>query len=323
MAFKSLPSRQQLGLFLGAFLLAFLLWLFVSSQKDFTSELVIPIEVRNIQAKKTLREDIPRVAKVRFRGTGRALLKTYLLKNVFDLKLVVDLERLQTDYDFVLNEYYERYPQKIYIPNAFDIDFVEVVYPDSLRISLDDIMVKRVPVWTQIKVSAAAGYLIMGDPVLSPSTIELSGPKELVTQINQVTVEKDTMYNLTQTVGRTYRLEPLNRLIESSDSEILYTLDVQAIGERIITEIPVEVVNILPNLRVFVNPRTVSLTITGGVGRIAGVQPEDIQVVIDFGRQWNPRQQFYEPSVTISDELLDWRDLSPRNLELVVTREIG
>ena len=323
MAFKSLPSRQQLGLFLGAFLLAFFLWLFVSSQKEFTSELEIPIEVRNIQAMKTLREDIPRVAKVRFRGTGRALLKAYLLKNVFDLKLVVDLERLQTEYDFVMNEYYERYPQKIYIPNAFEIDFIEVVYPDSLHISLDDIMVKRVPVRAEIEVSAAAGYLIMGDPVLSPATIELSGPNELVTKINQVTVEKDTLYNLDQKVDRTYRLEPLNRLIESSDSEILYTLDVQAIGERIITEIPVEVINILPNLRVFVNPRTVSLTITGGIKHIAGIKPEDIKVVINFGRQWNPRQQFYKPSVTISGKLLEWRDLSPRNLELVVTREIG
>ena len=79
----------------------------------------------------------------------------------------------------------------------------------------------------------------------------------------------------------------------------------------------------MPNLRVFVNPRTVSLTITGGTEHIAGIRPEDIQVVLDFRRLWNPRQQFYEPSVSISGNLLEWRDLSPRNLELVVTREIG
>lgn len=323
MSFFSLPTRQQLGLFIGAFLLAFFLWLFVSSQKEFISELEIPIEVRNIQARKTLRQEIPQVAIVRFRGSGRALLKAYLLKNVFDLKLVIDLERMQTEYDFILNNYFERYPQKIYIPNAFDINFIEVVYPDSLHISLDDIMVKRVPVMAEIEVAPAPGYLIMGDPVLSPSTVELSGPYELVTQINQVLMVKDTLYNLDLPVKQTYRLEPLDRLIDWSDSEIVYTLDVQAIGERIITEIPVKVINILPNLRVFVNPRTVSLTITGGTEHIAGIKPEDIQVVLDFRRQWNPRQQFYEPSVRVSGNLLEWRDLSPRNLELVVTREIG
>ncbi len=323
MSFFSLPTRQQLGLFVGAFLLAFFLWLFVSSQKEFISELEIPIEVRNIQARKTLRQEIPQVAKVRFRGSGRALLKAYLLKNVFDLKLVIDLERMQTEYDFILNNYFERYPQKIYIPNAFDINYIEVVYPDSLHISLDDIMVKRVPVMAEIEVAPAPGYLIMGEPVLSPSTVELSGPYELVTQIDQVLMVKDTLNNLDLPVKQTYRLEPLDRLIDWSDSEIVYTLDVQAIGERIITEIPVEVINILPNLRVFVNPRTVSLTITGGTEHIAGIRPEDIQVVLDFRRQWNPRQQFYEPSVSVSGNLLEWRDLSPRNLELVVTRKIG
>ncbi len=323
MAFKSLPTRQQFGFLLGAFLLAFFLWLFVSSQQEFNSNLEIPIEVRNIQAMKTLRQEIPRVAQVRFRGSGKALLKAYLLKNVFDLKLVVDLERIQTEYDFILNEYFERYPQKVFIPGGFDIDFIEVVYPDSLHISLDDIMVKKVPVLADIFVEPAPGYLIIGKPVLQPSQVEISGPNELVRTIDNVHLQKDTLLNLDLPVRKTIKLEPMDRLIDISYSEINYVVDVQAIGERIITEIPVEVVNVLPDLRVFVNPRTVSLIINGGVNQIAAVEPEDIKVIIDFQKQWTPRQQFYEPAVTVPAGIIEWGDLSPRNLELVVTREIG
>ncbi|NQU27074.1 MAG: hypothetical protein HQ528_02160 [Candidatus Marinimicrobia bacterium] len=322
MAFKLLPTRQQLGLIIGSFLLAFLLWLFVSSQKEFTTDLEVTIEVRNIQAMKTLRQEIPRTANVRFRGTGRALLEAILLKNILDLKLVVDLERIQTDYEFVLNDYYERYPQKIDIPSTFDITYIEVVYPRTLHIALDDIMVKKVPVIQEIIVDPAPGHLILGGPVLAPAEVEISGPKELLKDIDRVYLPKDTLLNLDEPVKRRYELETLNRLINVSEPEILYSLDVQAIGERIITDVPVSVINILPNLRVFVNPATVSLTITGGIKQIAGVKPDDIGVVIDFRRQWNPRQQFYEPVVSLNSSFLTWRDLSPRNLELVATKEL-
>jgi len=322
LAFKLLPTRQQFGLIIGAFLLAFLLWLFVSSQKEFTTDLEVTIEVRNIQAMKTLRQEIPRTANVRFRGTGRALLEAILLKNILDLKLVVDLERIQTDYEFVLNDYFERYPQKIDIPSTFDIDYIEVVYPRTLHIALDDIMVKKVPVIQKIIVDPAPGHLILGGPVLTPAEVEISGPKELLKDIDRVYLPKDTLLNLDKPVKHHYELEILNRLINVSEPEILYSLDVQAIGERIITDVPVSVINILPNLRVFVNPATVSLTITGGIKQIAGVNPDDIGVVIDFRRQWNPRQQFYEPSVSLNSPFLTWRDLSPRNLELVATKEL-
>ena len=33
-------------------------------------------------------------------------------------------------------------------------------------------------------------------------------------------------------------------------------------------------------------------------------------------------KQFYEPKVEIPQDLLEWGDLSPRNLELAVAREI-
>ncbi len=318
---KFLPTRQQIGLIIGAFLLAFLLWLFVTSQKNFTAELDVPIEVRNIQSRKTLRHKIPRTAVVRFNGTGRALLKARLLKDFFDLKLVVDLERMRTEYDFILNEYFERYPQKIYIPSSFAINYLEVVYPDSLHISLDDIMTKEVPVISNMLLAPAPGYLLVGEPRIDPQEVQISGPKELVGQISQVLAVSDTIDNLDITLNRKLDLTELDRLIHMSVNEIEYYQDVQAIGERIISEIAVEVTNILPDLRVFVNPRTVALTITGGIDQIATIQPEDIRVEINFAQQWTPRQQFYEPTVTPPAGLIGWSDLSPRNLELVVTRK--
>jgi hypothetical protein len=83
----------------------------------------------------------------------------------------------------------------------------------------------------------------------------------------------------------------------------------------------VKVINIPNKIRVFPSPQTISLTVVGGVQRIAKLKPEDVKIIIDF-KNWNRQIQFYEPKVIIPADVLEWRDISPRSLELGVAREV-
>ena len=67
--------------------------------------------------------------------------------------------------------------------------------------------------------------------------------------------------------------------------------------------------------------QTISLTATGGFDRIALLNSKDIDVIIDFN-MWNPQKQFYEPEVFLPEDVLEWKDLSPKNLEIAVAREL-
>ena len=195
----------------------------------------MPIEARNLPARHALTEEVPKNAKVRLRGAGRSLFKTIILKNfISDFKLVLDLERISEEYDFILNDYFERYPQKIVIPSSFEVDYVEVVYPNAIHISLDE-----------------------------------------------------------------YK---------------------ESISERIISEIPVQIINENDALQVFVSPQTVSLTVIGGTDYIASLKPNDIYISVDFNN-WKSQKQFYELQVNVPKDVMKWMDLSPRNIELIVTRK--
>ena len=50
-------------------------------------------------------------------------------------------------------------------------------------------------------------------------------------------------------------------------------------------------------------------------------KPDDIFVFIDFTSQWSPKKQFYEPTILVPDEIISWKDLTPRNIELAVAKE--
>ena len=322
--FITFLSHQQFGARTGALGLAIFLWMFVVSNNDYVTVMDVPIEVRNLnERKRAYKKEIPQSIKVRLKGSGRAIFKTLLLKDfVPDFKLVIDLDRISEEYDFYLNEYYDKYPQKVSIPSAFDLQYIEVVYPDSLHISLDEYMVRYIPVQSQVLVNPSPGYIKVGKPIFDSSMVKIAGAKEAVQSINFVQTKKDTISDVDHPINTRIALERLEDvLIEYSFLSIKFSQDIQAISERIISEVPVKITNNIPGLVVRRNPSTVSLTIVGGVDYIAKVQPLDINVFINFTSEWSPKRQFYEPKVIVPSGIISWRDLTPRNIELAVAKE--
>lgn len=63
-------------LVLGSVGLASLLWVFVVSGNIYSLDVEIPIEGRNLPAKKALKAEMPDNALIKLKGTGRALFKT-------------------------------------------------------------------------------------------------------------------------------------------------------------------------------------------------------------------------------------------------------
>lgn len=281
----------------------------------------MPIEVRNIKEGKTLKGEVSPIAEVRFRATGKALLKAILLKKVSNFKLVLDLERISTEYNFYLNDYFLKNSHKVVIPAGFNLEFIEVVKPDSVHISLDDYMIKPVDVIPNVTIKSAPGFILVGSMDYTPRVIELKGPKEIIQNVTQIETDEISVHDLRKKTELTVPLKfDYPRVVESSLRDIKVLANIQSIGERIISEVNVNVLNIPDELRVFVNPSTVSLTVTGGVDYISGIQPADIKVQIDFNKTWTKQKTYYEPKVSVPADVLSWHDLSPKSVELVVTR---
>ena len=313
--------KQKIYLSIGAFGLALLLWIFVVSENEYTMVIDLPIEARNLNVQKAHKKEVPPSASVRLRGTGRDLFKSFILKNFAGFKLVLDLEGISKEYEFILNEYFEKYPQKVVLPLNYNVSFVEVIYPNKINISLDEYLVKKVPIISNISIKPAPGYILVGQPKILPERLEIAGPKRELALINHVETLVDTISGIISTFQGNMPLKSLGRLIEYSQDDIEITLDVQEISERIIADIPVKITNIPSRIRVFPSPQTVSLTVVGGINRIAKLKPEEVDVIINFDK-WNHQIQFYEPHVIIPNDILDWKDISPKNLEIAVAREI-
>ena len=305
---------------LGAFSLATILWLFVISGDQYTMIIDFPIEARNLNAQKAYLKEVPNYAAVMLKGKGRDLFKAFILQKYAGFKLVLDLEGISQEYEFFLNDYFEKNPRKVVLPSSYKLSFVEVVYPNRIKISLDEIMKKTVPVSSNLSISLKDGYTQVGLIKFYPDSVNIVGPKAELDRINNINTIKDTLTNLSYAFNSGLNLILPNRLINCSHTEVQCYLDIQQISERIIVDIPVKVINKVKGIRVFPSPQTVSLTVIGGAIQISKIKSHDILVNVDFN-SWSINKNFYEPQVLFPFDILDWRDLSPRTIELGVARE--
>ena len=171
-----------------------------------------------------------------------------------------------------------------------------------------------------LEISLADGYTQVGGIKFLPDSVIIFGPKAELNDINRIYTIKDTLLDLAYAINSNIDLIFPSRLISGQVSSVDYNLDIQQISERIIVDIPVQVTNKVKGIRVFPSPQTVSLTVVGGVVQISRIKPSDILVTVDF-KLWNINQSFYEPLVNFPFDILNWKDLSPRTIELGVARE--
>ena len=306
-----------------SFVIAFVFWFFIKSEDTYTVNLDIPLVARNLQEQKTYKEEVPESIFVTLKGTGRSFIWLRVFSNFYgdDFKAVIDLSSITDEYNFELDSYYKENPEKIVLPSSLDLQFVEVLNPRNVQIKLQRYMVKKVPIESQILVSTEPGYIAL-EGQFSPDSISIGGPEEAVNEIDFVFTEKDTLLDLIASVNGNWSILNPNKLVSFDPKKVDALIDVQPISETIVTGIPVELINKPNDVNVFVNPATVSLTIVGGLKQITNILPEDIDVIIDFDL-WNSDKQFYSPTIKLPDYLIEWKDLSPNNLEILVIKEIN
>lgn len=314
--------RVNRGIKLVSLLLAILLWLYVVANNVYVYPIEVPIRVVNIPPGKTLASEIPESATIRFRGKGTILFKAMLTMPYSDIYLRLDLRRVDSTRTFRLPEYLSHSPGNFVISRGYNLEMVDLVRPEEITVRLDSTISRIIPVFSKLQVTPAPGYTQVGPVRFSPDSIMVTGPAMQVSQIDSIPTERRNFEQLdTREEGAIALINPDGELIHLSAKETHYLIDIQTISERKVTDIPIRIRNAPPNLDVTTAPSTVTLTLEGGSEYIFSLEPDNIPVYIDFAEIWEPDKTYYVPQVEPPQYVLRWRDMSPRQVEVVVRRE--
>lgn len=303
------------------FIFTIFLWLFVIMNNHYSYSFSANLEVRNINPTKTLIEELPGRVQASFSGKGIDLI--YLLTSrQKSFKFIVDCQSIRMYYDFPLNEYFAKNPEKVIIPRGSNVRLDHIIWPETLHVVLDDLVNIQLPVKPIVDLQLAPGYIFIDSLQVIPETVALAGPRSYIRNFKEVPTKKLVLKNITNSIDHEIALDfTSSNNVQTDIKSVRFQRTVDQLGERELQNIPVIVTNLGTNQRVEIIPSVATITVSGGIENLKKIQPEDIKIVFNLARDWQASQSYYTPAVELPDGILEWRNLMPPTFEVRVIRE--
>ncbi len=264
--------------------IATFIWIHVKTEMDYELVHHVKILPKNVNPEYIITNNYTDNIPVLFKGKGKSLLAIH---NTV-VELLVDLNQT-TEKKFFSNLKLKSI--RIY-PPLVNITPVEFIEKDTLQFYQDHLRYKKIPVEYQLELKTSPGFTLVGPLEFFPKDITVTGPASLLNEINSVKTETLSLINLENDISG--NLELVNSYpgrVVLIPKTIEYKANIQTLGEKILDDIPVQVLNIPANVKASLIPSTLSLKIIGGVDIISDIQRKDIVASIDF-------QQFKSSNVT-------------------------
>jgi hypothetical protein len=291
---------------------AIFIWFFVVTENDYEYMIEVPVNILNVPAGKVILNEIPRTAKIKVHGIGKALIALSVSRGA---RVDLDLSEVERHKTFILE------PKNVFFSRAgSSIEAKEIISPDSINIILDDFINKKVVIVPKFDIKPAPGYTVAGDVKLNPDSLLISGPASLVSKIDEISTQEAEYTDLRSDLKEVIDLAPLpsDKITASTDKIEVY-LDIQKLLERTISEVPVEVRNAPRNMIVHVVPSTLSLVLEGGADLVSQVSRNDIVAYIDYKRMKNASGR-ERPAYIETPPGVSYRDVKPKLFKIVLER---
>jgi YbbR domain-containing protein len=165
------------------------------------------------------------------------------------------------------------------LPASVDVVGVE---PRSIRVTVERVVEKEVPVIPRIEGSPPPGYEIYSQNIV-PSSVHIVGAESEVQKINQVSTETVNLSDRTSTFSDSVAIDPgspnINIREDSPRAAQLTIVIGEVRKERVIENVPVLLTGAPPTARW--SPRYVSVKVIGAKSAVEEITPADITVTAD------------------------------------------
>lgn len=220
-------------------------------------------------------EPYPRTVAVSARGKAEELAQV----RESDLRAYLDLSYVSRDgsYDF---------PVLITLSDSASVlNPLELkVTPEKVRLRVEEEITSYVDVVPLISGNPAYGYGIK-NIIVSPDQIAITGPKTMIENCKSLQTLNVVTSNAKKSFTSKVKVEQKGLFIKHDDVEIAVTVEIEeSQGSKQFTKIPVNIVNVAPNLEVTAMTKEVTFTLEGSLVSLEKFTPDPTFVTADASK---------------------------------------
>jgi YbbR domain-containing protein len=247
-----------------ALFMGFLVWLHVATEKTYNYELWIPVTEIALKDSLTLSEPPPDSLLVDVSATGKQLLREQWRQR--------GLRVNATQYE------HGTYPVDLTSANTSlvgptgDIELQEIVFPREITLRIDRQGSVQLPVIPNVEAEADDGFAVSRIRVVSPETVELTGPRANLRQFENLPTDSTRLSNLSNTITLSIPVsKPEGYGYTVIPDSVVVEVEIVPVKTRVYDNLPVIVYNAPPGRSVAVDPPFIRVELTG--------PPEDIDLL--------------------------------------------
>ena len=249
-------------------------WILTKLSEDYNSKLNLEIDIINTPKDYIIKGQNIKSIQVYIKASGFELFYNKLFQN----KLIIDLEEEKVvDNKIVIDFEENKFKLKESLNSNIDVgDF----FPNQIIIEMEQVISKYFPIVLVNELKIKSGYGLRSPIVLTPDSIQVSGPFMEISKVNYVSafinvdtnIENDytTDYDIVQNKNLSYEF--------SSGKAIIY---VDRYSEKTI-KIPILVRGIPDSLDLRLYPDEVDVSFQSSIKRLKNINEKDFIVSVSF-----------------------------------------
>ena len=272
MSFKK--NKRRYDILAGSFLVAAAFWFSVTMGDLYRAQIDIPLQVVHMPKDIALSEPLPGTISVLVEASGWQLLFLNAGKPIaFEIPGEA-LRRGMILTNRVLNEMLKA-PSGIQAIRA---------YPDTLFVSIDRFMEKKVPIRLGgIRLSFKEGFGLVRSMDIKPDSVVLKGASSIVGRIDSWPLEMRTYPDLAMPVAEEVALlDSLSGLLSLSVDKVTLFIPTEQLAEMLFEDIPIVIRDKHDDGEVLLGHKSISVLVRGGVNVLATLSAADFRAQIDY-----------------------------------------
>ena len=293
------------------------LWFLVISQKDFQLSAEVPLNFVKLPETMAIASKPPHFLHITVEGKSWDLIRLNNIVKDFNqnsVAMIVDLQQAE------LGAMRIHLNSKNFVAAGFpDVRFVE---PENqllfVDLDIDTRITRNVPIKSAATFSAAQGYLIADEPKITPDELLVSGARNALTRI--IDIPTDSIFFDSLQTSKKYDIpldfSTLPAFVSPSDSSVQISVNIQKMGSRTYRDIPVNLIGFFNRDTFALEPKVLSVEITGGVQALDSITPEHIELAIEYNRFAIEDADSLSPTVKLSLPAQINRDMAIKAIQL-------
>ena len=289
-----MTMKRRITILSISFIFSVFIWLYINLSQNYVIDLSVPLNVK-LSTRQALGSELPASIDITVKGRGWDLISLRLSKNP---SYNLDLTNYKRDTKLST---LQEMRNLLNIPNTIS---VINIFPDTLEITFDNLTEKMVKVKNNITVIPKEGYVVIGNPRITPDSLRITGATSVLSRIKYLPTEYAMLDNINSNITKTVKIkDTLHSIIRIEPKQVTVAFNIELAAEKELDGVNVLITGVPEDKDVVIIPSKIKLTFRGGIEQLSNISGEKISVQVDFKSIEKDSTGYVTPNIEMPDNL--------------------